>query len=276
MSIFLGLVQGIAEFLPISLSGHLSILQNLLSLDYDAEGHLLFSLLLHLAVLISICMVYRTEIGAMLSSTKEYLSARGDAEADEPVYLKPQARTLVFVLVGSLPMFLTLIFSGSIARLFVNTAFVGFAFLITGSLLFVSDKYITKGKKTEKTIQLSDAVIIGLSQAVASLPGMSRTGTTIAVGLARGLSGSFAVRFSLLLSLPAVLIAFIVSLIRVIIHGANFSMLPIYLAGFIIAAAVGFFAIQILRRIVSRGKFGKIAYYCWGLGVLTIILTIIP
>ena len=275
MSIFLGLVQGIAEFLPISSSGHLSILQNLLSLDYQSEQHLLFGMLLNLATLISICVVYRKELGAMLSSGKDYLRDRSDGEADEPAILKPQARTLLFILIGTLPMFLVLIFSSSIVRLFYNTAFVGFALLITGGLLFVSDKYITRGSKTERTIQLSDAVIVGLVQAVAALPGLSRSGTTIAVGLARGFSGSFAVRFSILLSVPALLGATIVLLVRVIINGADFSLLPMYLAGFIIATVVGFFAIQILRRIVSKGGFGKIAFYCWGLGALAILLTLI-
>jgi len=275
MSIFLGLVQGIAEFIPVSSSGHLSILQNLLSLDYYDESHLLFDVLLHLATLISICVVYRKELVEMLSSAKDYLRARGDSAAGEPVILKPQARTLLFILIGTLPMFIALIFSSSIARLFFNTAFVGFALLITGGLLFVSDKYITRGNKTEKNIQLSDAVIVGLAQAAATLPGLSRSGTTISVGLARGFSGSFAVRFSLFLSIPAVLGATIVSLVRVIINGADFSLFPVYLVGFVVAAAVGFFAIQILRRIMSKAGFGKIAFYCWGLGILTILLTLI-
>ena len=275
MSFFLGLVQGIAEFIPISTSGHLSILQNLLSLEFSEEGHQLFVMLMRLAALISICFVYRKELGSMLSSLKEYLSARSDNEADEPAILKPQARTLLFMLIGTLPMILVLIFSGSLTRLFYNTYFVGFALLITGGLLFVSEKYIKKGNKTEKTFQLSDAVLIGFAQAASAMPGLSRTGTTIAVGLARGLSGSFAVRFSLLLSVPTLIIATVISLVRVFINDTDFSLLPIYLVGFVIAAAVGLFTIQILRRIVSKGGFVKIAFYCWGLGVLTILLSLI-
>jgi len=275
MAIFLGLLQGVAEFLPISSSGHLSILQNLLSMEYDYERHLLFDVLLNLATLASICVVYRKELGGMLSDAAHYLKTRGDNEADEPAVLRPPARTLLFILIGTLPLFIVLIFSGSIARLFFMPAFVGFALIITGSLLFVSDKYVKRGNKTEKTIQLSDAVIIGLAQAVAYLPGLSRSGTTISVGLARGLSGGFSVRFSLLLSIPAVLGAAIVSLYRVIRDGADFSLFGIYFAGFVIAAVIGFFAIQFLRRLVVKGVFGKFAYYCWGLGIITIILSLI-
>jgi len=275
MSIFLGIVQGVAEFLPISSSGHLSILQNLLNMDYYEESHLLFDVLLHLGTLVSICAVYRKELKEMLSDGMEYLRMRGDSEADEPLVLKPTARTLLFILIGTLPLFIALIFSGSIARLFFNTAFVGFALIVTGGLLYVSDKYIKRGKKTEKTIQLADAVVIGFAQAVATLPGLSRSGTTIAVGLARGLSGSFAVRFSLLLSIPAVLGATIISLYWVIRDGADFSLFLVYFAGFVVAAIVGFFAIQFLRRIMAKGGFTKIAFYCWIVGAATLLLSLI-
>ena len=275
MSIFLGLVQGIAEFLPISSSGHLSIIQNLLNMDYYDESHLLFDVLLHLGTLVSICFVYRVEMKRMLSDAGEYLRMRSDSVSGEPAILKPSARILLFILIGTLPLFIALIFSGDIARLFFNTAFVGFALIVTGGLLFVSDRYIKRGSKTEKTMQLSDAVVIGLAQAVATLPGLSRSGTTISVGLARGLTGAFAVRFSLLLSVPAVLGATIISLYRIIRDGADFSLFGVYFAGFVISAVVGFFAIQFLRRLLSRGGFGKFAYYCWIVGALTLILSLV-
>jgi len=275
MSLFLGLVQGIAEFLPISSSGHLSILQNLFSMEYSEDSHLLFDVLLHLGTLVSICAVYRKEIREMLSDGVEYLRARGDTDLDEPAVLKPPARSLLFVLIGTLPMLVALIFSNMVSRLFFMPAFVGFALLISGGLLFVSDKFITKGEKTEKTMTLTDALIIGLSQAVAILPGLSRSGTTITVGLARGLSGGFAVRFSLLLSIPAVAGAALISLYKAIRDGADFSAFPVYFAGFVVAAVVGFFAIQLIRRLMAQGGFGKFAYYCWGVGGLTIVLSLV-
>jgi len=275
MAIFLGIVQGIAEFLPISSSGHLSILQNLLSMDYYDDAHLLFDVLLHLGTLVSICAVYKKELKEMLSDGIEYLQSRSDSVPGEPIVLKAPGRTLLFILIGTLPLFIALIFSGSIARLFFNTAFVGFALCVTGGLLFVSDKYIKRGNKTEKTMQLSDAVIIGFAQCIATLPGLSRSGTTITVGLARGLSSGFAVRFSLLLSIPAVLGATIVALFRAISNGADFSLFGVYFAGFIVAAVVGFFTIQFLRRLLKRGGFGYIPFYCWIVGGLTLIISLI-
>jgi len=271
LALFLGLVQGIAEFLPISSSGHLSILQNLFNMDYSDESHLLFDILLHLGTLVSICAVYRAEIIEMISDGLEYLRLKSDSNADEPVVLKPPGRALLFILIGTLPLFLALIFSGAIARLFFNTFFIGFALLITGGLLYVSSRYIKQGNKTEKTMTMADALIIGLVQAVATLPGLSRSGTTISVGLARGLNGAYAVRFSLLLSIPAVIGATIVAIYRAIADGADWSLLPTYLAGFVMAAGIGYFAIQFLRRIMAKGGLGNFAYYCWGLGIITLI-----
>jgi len=242
--------------------------------DYRG-AHLVFDVMLNLAILVSISVVYWREIREMLSDAMEYLHSRGDSVTGEAIILKPSARMLLFILIGTLPMFLVLIFSGSIARLFLNTIFVGFAICVTGALLLVSDKYIKRGNKTEKTMQLSDAIIIGLAQCVAAIPGMSRSGTTITVGLARGFSAGFAVKFSLLLLIPAVLGSFFVSLYRVIANDTDFSMFGAYFAGFVIAAVVGFFVIQFLRRLLQKGGFGYIPFYCFIVGGLTMIISLI-
>jgi len=275
VSLFLGIVQGVTEFLPISSSGHLSILQNLFKMDYSEEAHLLFDMLLHFGTLISICAVYRAEIKTMFSDGLDFLRMRNDSDSGEPVTLKPPARALFFVLVGTIPMFVAAIFMSFVSRLFFSTAFVGFALIITGAILFVSDKYIQVGNKTEKTMTIKDAIIIGLAQAVTILPGLSRSGTTISVGLARGLNKNYAVRFSLLLSIPAVFGGMIVSLFKAIRAGADFSLFPVYLAGFIVAAVVGFFAIQLIRRLMAKDGIGKFSYYCWGIGALTLILSLV-
>ncbi|MCL2424929.1 MAG: undecaprenyl-diphosphate phosphatase [Oscillospiraceae bacterium] len=269
IALFLGLVQGIAEFLPISSSGHLAILQNLFNMEYYEENHLLFDVLLHLGTLISICAVYNKDIKLMINDGVEYLRLKSDSNNDEPVVLKPPGRALLFVLVGSLPLFLILFIP--VSQLFLNTFFIGFALITTGFILFVASRYIKEGKKTDKTMTLTDAIIIGLAQAVAVMPGLSRSGTTISVGLARGLTGAFAVRFSLLLSIPAVIGATILSIFRAIGAGADFSLLPTYLAGFVVAAGVGYFTIQILRRVMAKRKLGSFSYYCWGIGLMTII-----
>ncbi|MDR2570919.1 MAG: undecaprenyl-diphosphate phosphatase [Oscillospiraceae bacterium] len=273
VSLFLGLVQGIAEFLPISSSGHLSILQNLFNMNYSEENHLLFDVLLHLGTLVSICAVYIKEIREMISDGIEYLRFKSDSNADEPVVLKPPGRALLFVIIGTLPLGLVLFLPG-VSRLFFNTFFIGFALIMTGCILFVASNHIKEGNKTDKTMTMTDALIIGLAQFVAVLPGLSRSGTTIAVGLARGLTGAFAVRFSLLLSIPAVIGATLVALYRSFSGGADFTLLPTYIAGFVVAAGVGYFAIQLLRRLMTKGRFGSFAYYCWGIGFITIIWSV--
>jgi len=269
LALFLGLVQGIAEFLPISSSGHLSVLQNLFNVKYYEESHLLFDVLLHLGTLVSICAVYRVEIKEMIKDGIEYLRLKSDSNSDEPVVLKPPGRALLFIIVGTIP--LIFFFWIPVSRLFINTYFIGFSFIMTGCILYVASKFIKEGNKTDKTMTLTDAILIGLAQATAVVPGLSRSGTTISVGLARGLSGAFAVRFSLLLSIPAVLGATIVAIYRAISGGADFSLLPTYLAGFVAAAGVGYFAIQFLRRIMMNRQFGNFAYYCWGVGLVTLI-----
>ena len=271
LALFLGLVQGIAEFLPVSSSGHLSILQNLMNMNYSEDGHLLFDVLLHLGTLISICAVYRVELLDMIRDGIEYLQLKSDSNADEPVVLKPPGRALLFIIIGTIPMLLALIFSSSVTRLFFNTFFIGFALIVTGGLLYVSSRFIKQGNKTDKTMTMTDALLIGLAQAVAILPGLSRSGTTISVGLARGLTSAFAVRFSLLLSIPAVIGATIVQIFRAISLGADFGLLPTYLAGFVVSAGIGYFTIQFLRRLIAKNKFGNFAYYCWGIGLITII-----
>ena len=274
-SMFLGLVQGITEFFPVSSSGHLSILQNLFNLEYSEDNNLLFEVLLHFGTLISICAVYMPEIKAMLSDGVDFLRRRADSDSDEPIVLRPPGRALLFVIIGTIPMFVAVIFMKSIARLFSNTGFIGFALIITGCLLFISNKFVSKGYKTDKTMTISDAIFIGLAQAVAIIPGLSRSGATIAVGLSRGLTGAFAVRFSMLLSIPAILGSMVVTLYSAIRGGADFSQFPVYLAGFVIAAIVGFFAIQIIRSLMNKGRFNTFAYYCWGIGTLTLILSVV-
>lgn len=277
MSFFLGLVQGVAEFLPISSSGHLSILQNLLNLQYAESEHLFFDVLLHLGTLVSVCIVYWKELKEMAVDTVGYLSGRNvgrDYGDEDNKRLPPAVRTLFFIVIGTLPLFFLVPFYSSIEQLYYNTPFIGFALIITGTLLFVSDK-LTEGRKTEKTFTAADALVIGLAQAIAVIPGLSRSGTTITVAASRGLRRNFAVKFSFLLSIPAILGSNVLSLFNAIKEGVNWSLFPTYLVGMITAAVSGYFAIRLVKYLVSKTKFGKFCYYCWGVGILAIILSII-
>ena len=270
-SVFLGLVQGIAEFLPISSSGHLSLFQNFLGLRSAEDTSLLFDVLLHLGTLISIFVYYWRDI---LDMVKEFfLGCRALVRPDPDETAVPAARRMVLcVIVGTLPLFVILPIKDLVDNLYANTWFIGCALLVTGVLLFVSDR-LAKGKKTVKSVPLLDIVIIGFAQAVATVPGLSRSGTTISVAMMRGCRRDFAVRFSFLLSIPAVIGANILTLKDAFEAGIDWSLMPIYLVGVAVSAVSGYFAIRLVNLLSNKGKFGNFAYYCWGVGILALILS---
>mgnify|MGYP003206735812 FL=1 len=273
-AILLGIVQGVAEFLPISSSGHLAILQNLFDLS-AGEEHMFFDVLLHLGTLISICVCYWGDIVAMVREV--FIVLRGGRRADgTPVQGQlGAARLFLMIVVGTLPLFLVLPINDSVEQLYYITPFIGVALLLTGCMLFVSDR-MAPGRKTERNMRFRDALIIGLCQCVATIPGLSRSGTTITAGIATGLDRKFAMKYSFLLSLPAVLGANLLSLIKAIgEEGVDASLIPAYLIGMLFAMLSGIAAILLMKLIAKKSKFGWFAYYCWGAGALTIILSLI-
>lgn len=276
-AVILGLVQGVAEFLPISSSGHLSILQNLFDMTTAEDGHMFFDVLLHLGTLISICVVYWSDLVSMVKELIILLRGGGKrlngGEGGSSGGLS-FARLFLMIVVGTLPLFLILPVNDYVEELYYKSGFIGVALILTGALLYVSDR-MQPGRKTEKSMRLRDALIIGLCQGVATIPGLSRSGATITAGIATGLDRSFAVRYSFLLSLPAVLGANILTLFKAIKEGIDVSLLPAYLIGMAVAMVSGIFAIGLVKRIAQKGKFGYFAYYCWVVGALTIILSLV-
>ena len=273
-AIILGLVQGVAEFLPISSSGHLAVLQNLFDLS-AGEDHLFFDVLLHLGTLISICVCYWGDIVAMVREV--FIVLRGGRRADgTPVQGHlGAARLFLMIVVGTLPLFLVLPINDKVEELYYITPFIGAALLLTGCVLFVSDK-MAPGTRTERNMRFRDALTIGLCQCVATIPGLSRSGTTITAGIATGLDRTFAMKYSFLLSLPAVLGANLLSFIKAIgEESIEASLIPAYLLGMLAAMLSGIAAISLMKLIAKKSKFGWFAYYCWGAGVLTIILSLI-
>ena len=271
-AIFLGLVQGLTEFLPISSSGHLSILNDLFGLTPPEEGHLFFDVLLHLGTLASIAVVYWRDIVEMFFEVLGFvnLGPRGGQRQER----YPAARLFLMIVLATLPLVLILPIKDELEGLFYNSVFIGIALILTGCMLYVSDKMLP-GKKTEGTMTVYDALIIGLCQCVATVPGLSRSGTTITAGVATGLKREVAIKFSFLMSIPAVLGATLLSLIDAFQEGVDWSYMPAYLVGMLVAAVSGIGAIKLLQYIAKKGRFGGFAYYCWVVGVLTIILTMI-
>ncbi len=273
MSIIMGAIQGVAEFLPISSSGHLALFQAFFGMEDVESSHMFFSVLLHFGTFISVCIVYRKDVVDMIREFFGGIAAlfsRGGAR--EKI---PEARRLVMlIIVATLPLFVMVFLKDYVAVLFESTIAVSLALIATGFILYFSDR-LAKGRKTERNATVADAVVIGVAQAIAVIPGLSRSGTTISAGMLRGFDRSFAVRFSFLMSLPAVLGANILELKDAVEVGFDTSLLPVYLVGVIVAGVVGYFSIRLVKSLADQGKFGRFAYYCWAVGGISLVASII-
>lgn len=271
-SIFLGLVQGVAEFLPISSSGHLSLFQHFFGLA-ESGATMFFDVLLHLGTLIAIFVYYWKDIVSLVKEFIRMVSAPFSKDKKQK-RLTPTGRMILMIIVGTLPLLAIYPIKDKVEALYSNTLFVGFALLVTGCLLFFSDR-MGRGRKTARTATMLDALLVGVGQALAVVPGLSRSGTTISAGLMRGFQRKFAVRYSFLMSIPAVLGANILSIGDAVAEGIDPAMLPGYIVGTIVAAVSGYFAIRLVNLLADKGKFGNFAYYCWGIGAAAVVATLI-
>lgn len=199
---------------------------------------------------------------------------RDIARHSTPTPVPPARRLILLIIVGTLPLFAVLPVKDKIEGLSTNMVFIGTALLVTGCLLFASDR-VRKGRKTEASAGVLSALLVGVGQAIATAPGISRSGMTITAGCFVGYERKYAVRFSFLLSIPAVLGANILSLKDALEAGVDWSQVPVYLIGVVTAAVVGYLCIRLLKMIADKGKFGFFAYYCWAVGILTLVLNII-
>ena len=271
-SIAMGFLQGVAEFLPISSSGHLTLFQYFFSPEQNPEElDMLFTILLHFGTLISVCVYYWRDIIDMIREfflgISDLFSRRGNHEGRPP-----EARRLVLmIIVGTLPLFAVLLVKDAVDAAFSNVTFVSVALIATGFLLFFSDR-MAKGRKNARTATIVDALLVGCAQAVGTLPGISRAGSTISAGMLCGFDRTFAVRFSFLLSLPAVLGANILEIADAVkAGGVDVSRLPMYIVGMVVAGVVGYFAIRLVNLLSNKGKFGAFAYYCWAVGIIALV-----
>jgi len=273
MSVFLGFVQGVAEFLPVSSSGHLAIFQNFLKVETEGPGNMFFDVLLHLGTLVAVVIVYHRDIWGMIS---QLFCAIGEGLRLRPKNPNPPPtrRLLLLLVIATIPLLFIVPFQDKIAFLSDSTLFVGCALLVTGALLFISDR-VKKGAKNSKTAKILDVIIVGIGQCFATLPGISRSGTTITVGIFRGFDREFAVKLSFLMSIPAVLGAAVLSAVDVVREGINTELLGVYAVGFVASIVFGYISIKLVDLIVKKGKFGGFSYYCWAVGILTIILTFV-
>jgi len=260
-SIFLGAVQGITEFLPVSSSGHLIVLRNLIGLK---EIPLLFDILLHFSTLLVVIIVFRSRIAQLLIAL--YRLLRSGAAAEERENLKLVflilSATAATAVVGFLILPLEDFLVGS-------PRFVSIFFIITGALLFLSRYF--KGKQGYLQMSVVKGAFIGLAQGLGVLAGISRSGITISAALLCGLERKRAGEFSFLISIPAILGALI---LQIKDAGDLFAVVnpPVLLAGLVSSFIVGFFSLLLLLRLINRGKIYLFSYYLIPVGILTFLL----
>ena len=235
-AIILGLIQGLTEFLPVSSSGHLVIFQELLGLN---EPGVTLEVLLHFATVISVIFVFGKEFIALFNLRRDHL----------------QRHFMIMLLIGvAVTGVIGLVLSAYVDLLFQSTLMVGFMLLITGGILYLI-KLIPYGQKNIADLKPVDAALIGLLQAFALIPGISRSGTTILTALWRGLDRETAVRYSFMLSAPIILGATVLEARDLISTGLESEMVLNYFAGGLAAFVSGVFAIKIFIKMLSGRKF---------------------
>jgi len=258
-AIILGIIQGVTEWLPISSSGHLVIAQELL--DLPARENLLFDLVAHLGTLVAVCVYFRKELMRIVRSMFTAKASRGpDREALRMLGL--------LLLIGTVPVAIVGLLLTEVIEDVFDLRLVGFALVANAALLFVAERYGAKG--TRRSARLVDALVIGTFQAIAIVPGISRSGFTLSGGMFRGLEREIAATFAFLLSVPTLLGAFAYGLITLERYDADLATFAI---GFVGAFIVGLASIEYLLKAVRSGKLWIFSVYCALVGAIVVAAT---
>ncbi len=265
-AIVLGIFQGISEFLPISSSGHLVLLQHFFKIK---EGNLFFTEMLHFGTLISIIIVYFKDI---IKIIVEFFKMIGKGIKEKKFKITNiYQKFALMIIVGSIPTaIIGILFKDFFEKLYSSTLAIGIAFLVTGCLLWVSDKKAKENTNIDGMTGL-DATVIGTFQGIAIIPGISRSGSTIVAGLLRGLKRPLATEYSFLLALPATFGAGILGIKEALEVSSNVSFTPSLIVGMIISTIVGIYSLKLLINLLKNKKLHYFSYYLWILGVITII-----
>ena len=267
-AVILGIVQGLTEPLPVSSSAHLVIVPAMVP-GFQQPG-VAFDVLLHLGTLLSVLFFLRREIGELFTSLMPG-RARNDSAPGTDAGEKAANRRMVLWIMAA--TFLTgiigILFKDRIERLFESVEITACMLFITGILLFGSDRVKTNGRQ-KGDMNLTDAIVIGLVQAVALIPGISRSGSTISFGIFRGLKRETAARFSFLLSIPVISGAAILKSADLLRLGTG--DLPTMGTGFIAAAITGFLSLKLLFAMINKTGLAPFAWYCWLAGSATLII----
>lgn len=241
-AIFLGIIQGITEFLPVSSSGHLKLVQSLFGFQ-NLQNYIVFDLVCHLGTLLAIFLMFRKEIFSVNRTRFQQ------------------------VILGTLPLFPLLLIMKPIKALFNQPEYLGYFFMLTALLLYLGIR-LGNERPTHAT---RDPLIIGTFQAMAILPGISRSGSTISAAKMLGWSSQEAITFSFMLAIPAILGGTILELFQIVKHSESIAHISPtqYIFGFLTSFGVGYYALNLLRSLASKQKFMYFVWYCLLLGIFT-------
>ena len=276
-AIVLAVIQGATEFLPISSSGHLVLGQELLGLS---EPQLLFDIVLHVGTLVAVVAFYRDSIVDIVRDSLTGLRDFAHTRSLDDLFAGEGARVAALVVIGSVP---TALIGLGLKDLLdpddgvrIITAHVVCAILIVNGFILITHRWLREkdversGRLTVWQIGVAGAVLIGIAQGIAVLPGISRSGTTITMGLLVGVSRLQAARFSFLLSIPAILGALVLQLDPAEL-GAGTTSGIVFIIGALVAAAVGYACLRLLVLLLERAQFHHFAWYCWAVGIIGLL-----
>ena len=248
--IVLGIIQGVTEFLPVSSSGHLVLFEKIFGIT---EPVIIFDVILHLGTLVPVIIIFWDKIFDLIK--------------------KPMQKYVWLVILATMPaVIIALLFGDWIENLFNQANFLWLAFFVTGIILILADRNFENNKKEDKDILFKDAFIIGLMQALAIVPGISRSGSTIGGSLICGLKKETASRFAFILSVPIIIGAVVFELKKVLCGNVSFNFAwSVFFFGFVSAMLSGYLAIKFMIKLINNRKLKFFAYYVIGLGFLILL-----
>lgn len=268
-AMIIGLVQGLTEFLPVSSSAHLIFVQQALGLS---DVGLAFDVLMHVGTLVAVVIYFYTDIINMIKGFFLSLIDLKEGNFIPEIKKDPYKKLAWLTILATIPVGVVgVLFNDAVEAMFTGLTVPAFLLLITGCLLYVSQR-MNSGRIDVRNFSIKEALIMGCGQAIAVLPGLSRSGTTIASGLFAGLDKEFAAKFSFILSIPAILGAAVFQLKD--LSGGSIEI-GACIAGFIVAVISGYFAISFLLKIVRERSLDIFAYYCWIVGIIVLVGSLI-
>lgn len=262
-----GLVQGVAEFLPISSSGHLALAQNFFGAG-NVDEMFTFNILLHFGTLVAVFIMYASDVWSLITGALSLVARPFGSRLREK--LSKSEKLFLMLCIATLVLVPAALLSDKVEKLSAVSWAIGVLLIINSVMLYVSDR-LSRGSERLEDSKLSRALYIGLFQLMGVLPGISRSGSTITGGLFNNLDRRDALRFSFLMSIPAILGANLLELVS--LEGDIFGQVGVVpcLVGMVTAAVSGIFAIKILNYFAKKKNFTPFAVYCFFAGTAAIV-----